>query len=310
MGFVKVAVTGASGFVGRHVALALAARGHDVVGFGRRRPDACTARLPSYRQWDIARDLADAPLVDAVVHCAAHVADWGDEARFHAVNMEGTRRVLAAFSGSRFVHVSTSSVYSDHVRTVRVREDASIGACAHSAYARSKAAAERLVLAVRPDAVVLRPHVVYGPGDTTLLPRLLHARRLGRLWLPGDGTSLLSVTCVGNLVLAVTSALMERSAAGVFNIADEAPIGVDALVRLALSRMQMASPIVHLPAPVARRIATALEATWRAAPLPGAPPLTRYVVKQLSAEHTLDTSRAREELGYVPRWSVHDIAFR
>ena len=305
----RVAVTGASGFVGRHVSLALAARGHHVVGFGTRAPDATTAALPAYRRWDITGDLDGAPVVDAVVHCAAHVTDWGDESRFRAVNVEGTRRVLATFPAARFVHVSTSSVYSDGVRAVRVREDAPAGDCAHSAYARTKAAAERVVQSLAPDAVILRPHAVYGPGDTTLVPRLLAARRFGRLCLPGDGTSRVSVTYVGNLALAVAAALERPAVSGIFNIADVESIDFGTLVRLVLRRSGLPDDVLFIPAPLARSLATLLEAAWRTGRLGGAPPLSRYVVKHLTAEHTLDITRARDLLGYAPGWRIEDAAF-
>lgn len=305
----RVAVTGASGFVGRHVVRELLAAGHAVLPLGRRSSDASTSDLPGYRQWDITRPLDDAPDVDAVVHGAAVVGDWGDEALFHAVNVEGTRHVLAAFPRARIVHLSSSSVYSDHVRTVQVREDAPIGDCAHSIYGRTKAAAERLVLSMRPDAVVLRPHIVYGPGDTTLLPRLLAARRFGRLVLPGHGRNLVSITNVANLVHAVMQGLERRDASGVFNICDAESVRVDTLVRHVLRRTGTPEDVAYLPAPLAHTLAAALEAAWRLGRFGGSPPLTRYVVKHLSVEHTLDLTRARAMLGYAPRRGLDDAIF-
>ncbi len=274
--------------------------------FGRRAPDATTGRLPGYRQWDVTQPLAGAPDVDAVVHCVAHVGDWGDEAHFRAVNVEGTRRTLATFGGARVVHVSSSSVYSDQARTEHVREDAPIGDCPRSAYARTKAEAESLVRAIAPGAVVLRPHIVYGPGDTTLLPRLVAARRLGWLCVPGNGATHVSVTHVGNLTMAVHSALERPWVSGAFNISHADHISVDALLRVALARAGVPVRIAYMPTLVARGLALLLEGAWRTGWMRGAPPLTHYPVGHLTREHTLDTSRARELLDYSPGWSVRD----
>lgn len=302
----RVAVTGASGFVGGYVARSLAERGHRIVGFGRRPAAALPFPMPDYHQWDLATGPLRIPGIDALVHCAAQVGDWGDERGYQRSNVVGTQAVLDSFPGARVVHVSSSSVYSDDVSAADVREDAATGKCAHSAYARTKAEAERLVLACSPGAVVLRPHIVYGPGDTTLLPRLLASRRLGHLCIPGTGSNHLSVTHVGNLAIAVAAALDTPDACGFFNIADAEPITVDALLRTVLERTGSRTHLVYLPAGLARVVATLCETVWRLGALRGSPPLTHYVVDQLTREHTLNISRARQQLGYCPQWSIHD----
>src|SRR5256885_14788462 len=115
-----IAVTGATGFLGGRVVESLANRGHDVLAFGRRPPAAFRkAGLAAYARWDITegpRPPTGPRAVDAVVHCAGTVTDWGSATEFEAVNVRGTEAVLASFpQNARFVHVSTSSVY-DHRR--------------------------------------------------------------------------------------------------------------------------------------------------------------------------------------------------
>jgi nucleoside-diphosphate-sugar epimerase len=303
----RVAVTGASGFVGGHIALALARAGYTVLSYGRRSPTELTRRLPNYTSWDVAKGAIDPPGVDAVVHAAALVGDWGREEAYHAVNVNGTRFVLESFAGTRrFVFVSTTSVYSDGVVKNNVREDAPVGDCRHSAYARTKADAEKIIRAARPDAVILRPHIVYGPGDTTLLPRLLESRRFGVLPIPGDGSNSLSVTHLDNLVIAVTRALEAVDVSGTFNISDGKDATLEELLDTILSRLVLPTNLVFIPRATAWAAATLMEGLWLRGSATRGPYLTRFAVGHLADEHTLDITRARELLRYAPRWSYRD----
>ena len=303
----RVAVTGASGFVGGRVANRLRAAGHSVFAYGRRPARELSTPQPDYTTWDIATTAIVPPPVDAVVHCAALVGDWGPDEAYDAANVEGTRNVARSFGGSpRMVHVSTSSVYSDHVAKVGVTEAASIGECRHSAYGRSKARAEAVMREAWPSAVILRPHIVYGPGDTTLLPRVLASIRMGCLPVPGRGDNLLSVTHVDNLAIAVECALRDASGGGAFNVSDADTVTVGALLRTVLARIGVSARLVHLPRAVAWGAASLLERVWLERKGRRGPPLTRYVVGQLADEHTLDITRARTMLGYVPTYTYRD----
>lgn len=295
-----VAVTGASGFVGGHMARALARRGHAVHAFGQRPASALVAPIPGYRSWDVRTGLVAAPSVDVVVHCAALVGDWGPESAYYAVNVAGTRAVLDTFPSARVVHMSSTSVYSDRQPRGVLDETAPTGDCRYSAYGRTKAAAERMVLA-KPDTTVLRPHMIYGPGDSTLLPRVLAARRLGTLLVPGHGRNLLSVTHIDNLADAVISAVERPEARGVFNVADATTATLDELLGTLLARVGAPTRLVHVPGRLAWRAATTLEWVWPTFTPPRGPRITRYVVQQLVSEHTLDIGRAREMLHYSPR---------
>lgn len=302
----RVAVTGATGFVGGWVARRLAAEGHDVISFGRRAKESAPPDLPNYRQWDIAAGPTVIPAADAVVHCAAHVGHWGDASAYHAVNVAGTRHVLATCeSAALFVYVSTSSVYGpgDHRN---VSEDVAIRPHALTPYARTKAEGEQVVRSSGIRAIILRPHIVYGAGDRTLLPRLIAARRRGVLTVPGDGTNRISVTDVRNLACAVSQALATSRVSGTFNVADDEAPTVDELLRTTFDRLGMPTRIRYLPRALAVAAAVASEAAARVRRATTEPLLTRYVVSSLVDEHTLDTSRARSSLGYSPRYRFRD----
>jgi nucleoside-diphosphate-sugar epimerase len=296
-------VTGATGFVGGRVVERLAADGHEVLAFGRRPVEQFPQReVAAYRQWDVTRGPIDmSGPVDAAVHCAAHVADWGPAQHFMAVNVNGTRAALETFRhAGLFIHVSTSSVYGTDRPHHLIREDAPLPAGYPDAYSRTKALAERLVAAAGRDTVILRPHAVYGPGDPTLLPRLLTARRFGCQLAVGTGRNRVSLTHVDNLARAVVCALGGTFRCEVFNIADAEPVTVDAVLRELLAALGLPSRVCYIPAALARPLATLLEAAYRAVGVQHPPLLTRYVVAQLAGEFTMDMSKARARLGYEP----------
>lgn len=299
----RIAVTGASGFVGGAVCRALADAGHQVVGFGRRpQPSPGHVGVAAYRQWDLTGGpLADPPDVDAVVHCAGTVSDWGPRREFFAVNVDGTRQALATWPQARFVHVSTASVYDPRQPTVMATEDRAPAGRYLNAYGESKAAAERVVLAAgdRP-AIVLRPHAVYGHGDTTLLPRVLGAVRGRRLPAVGDGRQPISLTSIGNLVQACTLAACGPVERGVFNVTDAAPVVLDDALRAILAARGIAARPVYLPLAAVWPAATVVEGLYRLARSPRPPRLTRYAISHLAVERTLDITAAREALGYRP----------
>lgn len=284
----RIAVTGATGFVGGAVCRAAAERGWQVYPYGR-------------RLWDIDRGpLSDPPDVDAVVHAAAAVTDWGDPAAVWRSNVDGTRNVATSFPGKRFVHISTASVYDPRVPTVMAKESAAPVARYLGAYAAAKASAEFL-LSSRANTVVLRPHAVYGPGDPTLLPRVLDAVRGDNLFVVGDGRALHSLTSIDNLVNAILLACASEAPAGTYNVADAAPVSLNAALAALVAERRLPVRVRHLPVRPSWAAATVMESLWNIAKVPVAPRLTRYAISQLAYERTLDTAAACDRLGFEPR---------
>jgi nucleoside-diphosphate-sugar epimerase len=302
-----VAVTGATGFIGGHVVARLAARGDRVIAFGRRSaPEVADFSAVTYVRWTLPDALTDPPDVDAVVHCAGTVTDWAPEAAFGQVNVEGTKTVLRTFAGARrFVHLSTASVYDPRKPKHHVKEDAPFAVHYLNEYARSKMLAEVAVRDERPDAVILRPHAVYGRGENKLLPRLLESRWFGTQVALGDGHNHLSVTHVDNLVDAIESAI-DGHASGAFNVADLVEPTVDDLLRAVLAAAELPARIAYVPARVAWPLSAALESIARVLGLSHPPRITRYVVAQFTQEYTLDLGAAVERLGYRPVRSYLD----
>ncbi|MGW5847734.1 NAD-dependent epimerase/dehydratase family protein [Streptomyces sp. NPDC055254] len=295
---VRVAVTGASGFCGGHVARAAAASGAAVVCLGRR-----PGPLGEHRFWDAALGAPDLTGMDLVVHCAAAVGDPApgspQEALMRAVNVDGTERLLRAAGGRPVVWVSSASVYDPRPDRSLVGEDHPRGGWLN-AYGRTKAAGEELALAA--GAVVLRPRAVYGPGDTQLLPRLLSRVRAATLLLPGPDVRL-SLTAVENLAEACL--LAAGWPPGAYNVADAEPYARDAAVARVLRAHGVGARIRHLPLPVARAAARAAEAAARGTGRE--PALSRYAVDQLAHPVVLDLTRARSQ-GWIPRRTLADHA--
>ncbi|KJY24736.1 NAD-dependent epimerase/dehydratase family protein [Streptomyces katrae] len=292
----RIAVTGASGFCGGHVARAAAAAGHSVVCLGRR-----PGPLGEHRYWDAASAEPALPGVELIVHCAAAVGDPAPgsraEAEMRAVNVGGTARLLRAAAGRPVVWVSSASVYDPRLDRSRVTED---HPRSHhlNAYGRTKAEGEALALAA--GAVVLRPRAVYGPGDTQLLPRLLSRVRAGTLFLPGPDVRL-SLTAVENLASACLAA--PAWAPGAYNIADAAPYARDAAITAVLHAHGIPARVRHLPLPLAAAAARAAEAASRLTRTE--PPLSRYALDQLSHPVTLDLTRSRSQ-GWTPARALED----
>ena len=280
----RIAVTGAAGFIGGAVVERLRAEGHEVTALTR-------------KQWDIAARRVN-ERADAVVHCAALADDWAPREHAMRANRVGTANVIASFPEARFVHISTSSVYDALRPTVRATEEEPLPTRWLSAYSESKAAAEQLF--VGHDAVVLRPHAVYGPGDTTLLPRIVAAVRGGHLVLPDGARVLHTLTHIDNLTQAVSIAVQPAAAPGVFNIGDAGDVMLrDVLLELLSRQGRPDVAIRSIPYRAAFTAAAALEKLHRV--VGGRPRLTRYAVSQLGLERTLDLSKAKRELGFTPR---------
>ncbi|UZX04125.1 NAD(P)-dependent oxidoreductase [Arthrobacter sp. CDRTa11] len=286
----RIAVTGATGFVGAAVAAAAEHRGWEVYRYGRR-------QLPGFTVWDLAEgNLWSPPEVDAVVHAGAQVGDWGPPQLFHRVNVLGTEAVAASFPRARLVHISSSSVYPWWQPCIDRPEQAPAGRYLN-AYSRSKALAEA-VASKHPNALILRPHGVYGPGDRTLLPRLIRNVKRGRLLCVGSPNVRHQLTSIGNLTEAALAACAS-DATGPVNVADHQPVKLGEVLREVLDETGRSGvELQFIPLRTAMTLAASLEALGSVTRKP--PALTRYAVSQLGFERTYSTRRLREEVGVEP----------
>jgi nucleoside-diphosphate-sugar epimerase len=306
-------ITGATGFVGGHLAEACAARGLAVTTIARATSD--TALLERLGAKVEPGDLTDPAVVrralvgvDAVVHCAAKVGDWGAVEQYRAVNVEALRRLLEACKGlplERFVHLSSLGVYAarHHYGT---DESEPLPARHMDGYTQTKVEAEQVALQFYRDhhvpVVVLRPGFIYGPRDRTVLPRLIDSLRNGEMRYIGGGKRALNTIYVGNLVDAIFLAVERAQAVGqVFNLTDGELVSKRQFIDAIADGMGLPRPTRSVPLFVARIAAGIMERRARRRGDPAPPRLTQARLKFLGLNLDYSIAKARRELGYQPR---------
>ncbi len=307
----KVLVSGATGFLGGAVCAHLrAAGGWDVTATGRDLEKGKRVTAERFVPADLAEPGAADTLAcghDAVVHCAALASPWGRREEYERANVTATTALLNAAIRAgvrRFVHVSTPSIYGEHIHRENLTETSRLPARSINEYARTKLAAERLVLAARDrlEVVVLRPHALIGVGDTTLLPRLVRAAERGRLRIIGNGRAKTDLTCVENAAFACRLALEadpSRVAGEAFNITNGEPTLLWASLERFLHAAGLPTPRGRMPF-AAVWAGAALAEAWSRYVSGKEPVLTRYGAGVLAFSQTFDIGKARRLLGYEP----------
>jgi 2-alkyl-3-oxoalkanoate reductase len=302
----RVLVTGASGMLGRAVALALQRDGHAVRTFQRRPAGVPDADEVLGSVTDVGAVTRAVRGCQAVVHLAAKVSMTGPESEFRAVNVDGTRTALAAALAAgarRFVMVSSPSVAHFGASIVGADAEAADPERARGPYARTKAAAELAALAAdSPElrTLAIRPHIVWGPGDTQLVARVVERARCGRLPLLGSGAALIDTTYVDNAADAIAAALAAPAHAygAAYVVTNGEPRPVRDLLAGICAAAGVPAPAWSVPAGLARTAGGLIERVWSARR--GEPPMTRFLAEQLSSAHWFDQRRTRTALGWAP----------
>jgi nucleoside-diphosphate-sugar epimerase len=185
-------------------------------------------------------------------------------------------------------------------------------------YPETKAAAERAVLAAHGATlrtISLRPHLIFGPGDTNLVPTILKRARAGRLVQAGDGKNVVDLTFIDDCVsahLLAAAALDERPAAGgrAFFISQGDPVPLWEWIGRVLALQDVPAVRGRISTHTALMLATVAEAVWKTLRLTSDPPLTRFLAEEMATDHYFDISAARRELGYTPSCSFWEATAR
>jgi nucleoside-diphosphate-sugar epimerase len=310
----RVFISGGSGFVGGHVIEGLRAHGHEVVAMAR--SDRSAVAVEKLGASAVRCDLesvsgAHMAGCDAVVHCAAFVEEWGTRAQFIAGNVEGTRRMLAAAQAAgvrRFIHIGTEAVLFDGHDLIDIDERQPYPVRQRFLYSETKAEAERLVLAADGAdmcTLSLRPRLIWGPRDTTILPGLQRMHAAGSFAWIDHGQQRTSTTHVANLVHAIGLALEHGEGGRCYFIVDEGTRTYrEFLSALAGTAGVDLGDARSIPGWLANAAAAAIEGIWRVLGVRRVPPLTRFTIAMMSCSVTIETDRAQRELGYRPQLGV------
>ncbi|OGA15679.1 MAG: 3-beta hydroxysteroid dehydrogenase [Betaproteobacteria bacterium RIFCSPLOWO2_02_FULL_63_19] len=314
----KALVTGGGGFLGQAIVRGLIERGAEVSSFSR----SDHRELSALGVGQIKGDLSDATAIsgavqgfDVVFHVAAKPGIWGDYADYYRTNVTGTRNVIEAcrrHGVGRLIYASSPSVVFDGRDMEGVDESVPYPAHYEAHYPRTKALAEQMVLAAN-DAqlatVCLRPHLIWGPGDNHLLPRLVARARANQLRRIGSRSKLVDTIYVDNAaeahLLAAERLHPGSPVAGrVYFVSQGEPVPLWDIVNRLLHAVGAPPVTKAVPVWLALWIAGGIEAWRRLTNDPREPRVTRFVVRELSTAHWFDISAARRDLGYAPRVSI------
>lgn len=316
----RALVTGGGGFLGGAIVDALLARGAEVASLARGDYPALTAKGVRTHRGDLADPdavRAAAADCDVVFHVAALPGAWGPYQRFFDTNVVGTRNVIAACRAhgiDRLVYTSTPSVV--HGGGDIEGDDNSVPYPDHfeAHYPATKAIAEQEVLAANGadlKTVALRPHLIWGPGDNHLIPRILARQKAGRLKLVGGGEKLVDTVYVDNAAAAHLAAADrlagDAACAGkAYFVTNEEARPQKAIINGILAAAGLPPCDASIPAGVAVFAGAIMEGVWTILRREDEPLMTRFIARQLATAHWYDTTATREEVGYTPAISLDE----
>ena len=313
-----ILVTGGGGFLGKAIVRQLLAEGHRVTSFSRRHH----RQLDAIDVRQICGDLTNAGSVkDAVrgkavvFHVAAKAGVWGAFEDYYRPNVIGTRNVISACRScnvSMLIHTSSPSVVFSGGDMQNADESIPYPARFHAPYPQTKAMAERLVIDASGKGlktIILRPHLIWGPEDNHLVPRII--ARAKSLRQVGDGTNRVDTIYIDNAARAHVMAMRALSnnpalSGRVYFISDDDPIPLWEMVNRILDAAGLAPVDRRISPRLAYAAGAVLEWVYRTFGLAGEPRMTRFMARELATSHWFDISAAKRDLGYQAAISIEE----
>ena len=313
----NILVTGGGGFLGRHIVNLLLERGDQITVLNRSK----YLDLEERGVTCLTGDLRDAESVknavsgkDVVFHVAAKAGIWGPEQDYYGINVTGTENILSACKSEgvkKLIYTSSPSVAFGTEAIVNGDESLPYPDSYLTSYPKTKAIAERKVLEANSATLLtcaLRPHLIWGPGDNHLVPRILEAAKSGKLMQVGDGTNLVDVTYVENGALAHIQAadkLEEGSpvCGQAYFIGDTEPVNLWNWVNELLEKNNIPKITKAVSYTKAKKIGAVMEFFYNLLKLKGEPRMTRFVAAQLAKSHYFSHKKAYDHFGFDPQIS-------
>ena len=310
----KALVTGGGGFLGRKIVELLISRGDRVRVLGRNVYPELQALEAECVKGDIrsVEDCASACMgMDAVFHVAALAGIWGDRNLFQAINVSGTRNIIEGCKRRgvpKLIYTSSPSVVFNMRDECGITEKAPYPKRFYNVYSRTKAEAEKMVLASSGRdglyAGALRPHLIWGPRDNHLLPRLIQRQRAGKLRVVGKGINKVDLTYVDNAAIAHLMACDAISAKRVsgeaYFISDGQPVELWSWINTFFAKLNLPPVTKRISRGNAYFVGGCMEAAYWLIRKREEPVMTRFLARALSCSHYYDISKSRRDFGYVP----------
>ncbi|MCF8070033.1 MAG: NAD-dependent epimerase/dehydratase family protein [Desulfobacterales bacterium] len=314
----NILVTGGGGFLGNAIVKKLVERGDNVRSFSRGHYDSLEKAGVEQFHGDISNKpavVAASKNVDIIFHTAAKPGVWGKYADFYETNVVGTQNIIDACKINDIpylIHTSSPSVIFDGTDMEGVDESVPYPKTYHCDYPKTKAMAEKSVLEAAKDGlktIILRPHLIWGPEDNHLVPRIIS--RAESIAQVGNGKNLVDTIYIDNAAdahIAAADSLIKKPelTGNLYFISQDKPLPLWDMVNAIL--MAGGKPIIRksVPAGIALAIGTILEFIYKTLRLKGEPKMTRFVAKELATAHWFDISAAKQDLGYKPKISTEE----
>jgi nucleoside-diphosphate-sugar epimerase len=314
----KALVTGGGGFLGRYIVEQLLARGDSVTVFARGDYPELSKIGARLIRGDICDPLAIQNAcagVEIVFHVAAMEGLWGKWESYYQPNVIGTQNVIQTCRKQgvdKLVYTSSPSVIFDNSSQEGCDEKLPYPSHYESYYAHTKAMGEQMVIKANGESLLtvsLRPHLIWGPRDTHILPQIIARAKAGQVFQVGDGRNMVDFTYVEDAArahLLAAGALYPGSniAGSVYFISQDEPVRIWPWVNYLLSRLGIPTVKRSITLRLARTIGTVLEYAYRLLPLKGEPRLTRFLASELALSHYYDISRAKRDFSYQPQFKM------
>src|SRR5690606_23766436 len=320
----KILVTGGGGFLGTHIIKRLLKNPKYIVtNFSRHSYSHLedmgvpTIKGDLRKKEDVERALAQG--FDAIFHVAALAGVWGKHEDYYSINYLGTKNLIEAarrFGIKKFVYTSTPSVVFNKDDLNGVGEEQPYATEFLNSYSETKTLAEKFVLESNDGSgfltCAIRPHLIWGPGDPHLFPRVIQKGKEGKLKIVGDGENLVDIVYVENAAMAHVQAFDKLDAGSpvcgqAYFVGQERPVNLWSFINQVLAEVKVEPVNTYISVSTAYKLGWALEKAFKLMGIKKPePPMTRFVALNLGKSHYFSHEKARRDFGYVPEVSIEE----
>jgi nucleoside-diphosphate-sugar epimerase len=303
----RIGITGATGFVGSHLIRHFAAKGHQVIAYGRNEnPPQLLNKYAHYISWNLDNYVIPQKFKgDVFIHAAGFVDFWGSYKDMYKTNVEGTVNALeVAKNAKHFIYISTASVYDSFTDKYKVAEEIDYPIIHANNYAKTKTEAEKVIIQHQnkfEKVTIVRPHAIYGPGDRTLIPRILSSLTYNKAIVIGSGKNMISITHVGNICYGLSLIINSKiHGLKIYNLTDSEALSINDIYNCLFDIFNMKIQKIYIPYSAVLPLALILENIYKFIKSKTPPLLTVDIARQFTQESTLSLEKIVSDLKYDP----------